>query len=322
MSTPAAANGDAVAVLFPGQGSQSVGMGKALYDALPAARLRFEEASDLLQKDFARLCFDSPDAELVRTDNAQPAMTLVSITAYEALESAGIAAAAVAGHSVGEYAALYAAGVLSFPDTMRLVHARGTAMRDAAERHPGGMVAVFGLDAVRLTEICAEIGNGDVEVANHNTPTQVVLTGRSEAVRSVAQAAKSRGAKLVVPLKVSGPWHSRFMTDAQPALRNVLAGCAIGAPRVPVIANVTAAPYSADPERIRQILVDQIVSPVLWAQSMAALVSSGYRTYVEAGPGRVLAGLMKDIARDVSVFSLQSTDVLATIRAAGAPRPQ
>lgn len=309
-----------LAFLFPGQGSQYVGMGKAFHDSYDSVKRLFEEASDVTGKDLRRLCFDGPDTTLVQTDNVQPAITLVNLACLQVLREDGIEPTVVAGHSVGEYAALCAAGAFSFADAMRLVQVRGAAMKAEAERHPGGMAAVFGLPADVLATICEEAGAGAAQVANHNTPTQIVITGTSEGVQNVGKAAKARGAKLVVPLKVSGPWHSRFMAGAQAPLRAALAQSAVSAPRIETIANLTGMPYAGGPDDIRSALVDQILSPVLWAQSMSALVACGYRTFIEVGPGRVVSGLLKDAGRDLSITNVQDMDTLNRFRTAGVPR--
>lgn len=305
-----------VAVLFPGQGAQFVGMGKALHDALESVRRLFEEASDVSGKDMRRLCFEGPETTLVQTDNVQPAMILVNLSCYEALREQGFEPSAAAGHSVGEYAALCAAGVLSFADAIRLVSVRSTAMKAEAERFPGSMAAVFGLGAEVLAAICDEEAAGSVQLANLNAPGQTVVTGTADGLQRVAKAAKARGAKLVVPLKVSGPWHSRFMAGAQPALRQALGECTLNPPRIEVIANLTAAPHPADAGEIRTALVEQIVSPVLWTQSMRALIDDGYATFVEAGPGRVLTGLLKDMGPGLRTFNVQDPDSLAKYSAA------
>src|SRR6266571_800183 len=183
--------------LFPGQGSQYVGMGKSLFDSYPSVQRLFEEASDVVKKDFTQMCFEGPEAALVRTDNVQPAITLVNLACLQVLREEGVSPSAAAGHSLGEYAALYAAGVFTFAETMRLVQIRGAAMQKAAERNPGGMTAVFGLDKETLTAICEEVKDaGSVEVANHNSPAQVVLTGTKEALQKAAELAKKKGAKL------------------------------------------------------------------------------------------------------------------------------
>ena len=302
--------------LFPGQGSQFVGMGKSLFETSPSVRRLFEEASDSLKRDFAQLCFEGPEAELVRTDNAQPAITLVNLACLEVLREAGVSPAAAAGHSLGEYAALCAAGVISFEETMRLVQHRGTAMKVAAERNPGGMTAIFGLDKDSVTAICEEArAVGSVEVANQNSPTQVVITGVTEGLQKAAELAKKRGAKLCVPLKVSGPWHSCFMAEAMERMQEVLSECELSRPAIPVISNVTAAAHPGDPDDIRKALIAQIVSPVLWADSVAGLIKDGHRLFVEVGPGKVLAGLMRDISREAKVFGMQQPDDLSSLRA-------
>ena len=301
--------------LFPGQGSQSVGMGKSLFDNHASVRRLFDEASEVTGKSLAKLCFEGPEAELARTDNVQPAITLVNLACLQVLREQGIAPSAAAGHSLGEYSALCAAGVFTFSDTLRLVQARGAAMQEAAERHPGGMTAVFGLDRPTLAGICEEAARtGSVEVANHNSPSQVVLTGTKDGLQKAVELAKKRGAKLCVPLKVSGPWHSHFMAEAKERLRQVLAECVVAVPSFPVIANVTADAHAGASDAIRQALLAQLVSPVLWAGSMERLLRDGHTVYLEAGPGKALAGLMRDISREAKVFSALQPDELPKLR--------
>jgi [acyl-carrier-protein] S-malonyltransferase len=307
-------------LLFPGQGSQYVGMGRSFFEASGAVARLFEEAADVTGIDFKQLCFEGPDATLFQTDNVQPAITLVNMAAFTMLREEGVVAAAVAGHSLGEFAALYAAGVFSFADTMRLVKVRGAAMRAAADRHPGGMLAVFGIDVDTAGAICAEVqqgGAGSVEVANQNSPQQIALTGAAEALKAAGQLAKQRGARLLVPLKVSGPWHSRFMAEARAPMQEALEQVSVAPPTVPVIANITAEPYPPDAAAVRAMLLDQIVRPVLWARSIRRLLDDGYQTFVEAGPGKVLTGLMRDIARDAAAFNVQDVETLQKLRAAG-----
>jgi len=299
--------------LFPGQGSQFVGMGKAFYEAHEFVRDLFQEASDIVGEDLAGLCFEGPADVLVQTIHAQPAITLVDIVCLRVLEREGVTPSAVAGHSLGEFAARPAAGVLSFGDTIRLLHTRGGAMQDAADRHPGGMVAVFGLDPDTLKGICADVAEtGSVEIANHNSNTQVALTGEQEALKQASALAKQAGAKLVIPLKVSGAWHSRFMGSAQPVMRAVLETCEVGVPLIPVIANVTGRPHGAG-ETV-DLLVDQLVSPVQWVRSMGHLIEEGFRDFVEVGPGKVLTGLLRDIDREVRATNVQDTDTLAKFK--------
>jgi [acyl-carrier-protein] S-malonyltransferase len=197
---------------------------------------------------------------------------------------------------------------------MRLVQARGAAMQEAAARHPGGMTAIFGLDSAALAEICEEAARaGSVEVANYNSPSQTVLTGTKEGLDKAVDLAKKRGAKLCVPLRVTGPWHSRFMAQAKEPLRQALAECAVSRPSFPVISNVTADAHADDPERIREALVAQLTSPVLWAASMERLRRDGQALYVEAGPGKALAGLTREISRESKVFSASQPDELSKL---------
>jgi [acyl-carrier-protein] S-malonyltransferase len=292
-------------------------MGKSLFDSYSSVKRLFEQASEVAGKNLQKLCFEGPESDLVRTDNVQPAITLVNLACLQVLREEGVSASASAGHSLGEYSALCAAGVFSFAEIIRLVQIRGAAMQAAAECHPGGMTAVFGLDKETLTAICEEVKDaGPVEVANHNSRVLVVLTGAKEALQKAAEAAKKRGAKLSVPLKVSGPWHSRLMAEAGEQMRQVLAGCEVARPSFPVVSNVTADLYPNDPDGIRETLVAQIVSPVLWTDSMERLIRDGHRLFVEVGPGKVLTGLVREINREVKALSVQHPDDLSTLRAA------
>jgi len=291
-------------------------MGKSLFDSYPSVRRLFEEASDVVKKNFSQMCFEGPEAALVQTDNAQPAITLVNLACLQVLREEGVSPAAAAGHSLGEYSALCAAGVFSFAETMRLVQIRGSAMKEAAERHSGGMTAVFGLGRETLTAICEEVKDaGSVEVANHNSPAQVVLTGTKEALQKAAELAKKKGAKLSVPLKVSGPWHSRFMAEAGELMRAALANHAVARPSFPVVSNVTADVYPDDPDRIREGLVAQMVNPVLWVDTIEKFIRDGHHLFVEVGPGKVLAGLMRDINREAKVLNVQQPEDLSKLRA-------
>lgn len=305
-----------VVFLFPGQGSQYIGMGKDFYEGYPAVRRLFEEASDLIKKDFKTLCFEGPESTLVQTDNVQPAITLVNLACLQVLREEGVSPSAAAGHSLGEYSALSAAGVFSFADTMRLVHCRGAVMKEAADRHPGGMIAVVGLEMDSLAAICEEVKEtGSVELANHNSPLQAVLTGEKQALQRAAELAKKKGAKLAVPLRVSGPWHSRFMAEAKERMKEILKECTAAVPSFPVLANRTANVYPDDPNKIRENLVEQIVRPVLWTGSIDKLIQNGHRHFVEVGPGKVLTGLMKNIDRDAKIRNVQDLSTLEKFRA-------
>jgi len=301
--------------LFPGQGSQHIGMGKGLFNSYSSVKRLFEEASEVVRKNLEKLCFEGPEPDLARTDNVQPAITLVNLACLQVLREEGVSPSAAAGHSLGEYAALCAAGVFTFTETMRLVQIRGAAMQEAAERNPGGMTAVFGLDKATVVAICEEArAAGSVEVANHNSPAQVVLTGAKEGLQKAAELAKKKGAKLSVPLKVSGPWHSRFMAEAKDKMKDALQECPVACPTVPVVSNVTGDVYPDDAETIRKNLVEQLVSPVLWASSMNRLIQNGHRQFLEVGPGKILTGMMKDISREVKIMNVQDLATLEKCR--------
>lgn len=308
-----------VVFLFPGQGSQSVGMGKSLWEAHASVKELFRESSDAISVDLAKLCFEGPESVLVQTENVQPAITLVNLAVLRVLRDEGIEPTAAAGHSLGEYAALCAAGVLTVADTMELVQFRGAMMKEAAGRVSGGMSAVFGLEAEKLAVICQEASDaGSVEIANHNSPKQVVLTGELPALQRAAELAKKSGAKLIVPLKVSGPWHSRFMAPAAEQMRARLASCSLGSPAIPVVANVDASVYTSAAPRIREALIEQLVRPVQWHRSMRRLLDDGHREFIEVGPGKVLSGLMRDIDREAKCSNVQDAETLAKLLA---PRP-
>ncbi len=296
--------------LFPGQGSQHVGMGKDLHDSFPRVRELFAEASDALSMNFEQLCFEGPESLLVQTENVQPAITLLNVSCLEVLKSKGIAPAAAAGHSLGEYSALYAAGVVSFVDLMKMVRNRGIFMRDAANKNPGGMIAVIGIGIERAGKVCRMVeGIGSVEIANHNSPGQIILSGEKDALGKAMELAKEEGAKLVVPLKVSGPWHSRFMKEARERMAGHLEAYPFNPPSIPVVANVSA-DYEHAADQIKENLVRQVTSPVLWVDTIRRLTMDGYTSYVEVGPGRVLRGLVKDIDRQATVANVENLKTL------------
>lgn len=296
-------------VLFPGQGSQYVGMGEDLYNAYAEVRELFGQASDLLKIDMMELCFKGPDEVLKQTENAQPAVTLVNAACYAVLRKEGYAPAAAAGHSLGEYSALYAAGVFDFASLMRTVRQRGIFMQEAADRNPGGMLAVMGLPMEKVTEVCASLKESTpVEIANYNSPRQVILTGEAEAIENAAALTK-KAKGLVIKLKVSGPWHSRFMAGARAAMEEFLKGVTVKKASIPVVSNVTA-DYMTEPDEIKRNLVDQITCPVRWTDSIARLLGDGNRSFVEAGPGKVLKGLMREINKEVKTYNIENTDTL------------
>lgn len=298
------------AFTFPGQGSQSVGMGRALADAHVEARRVFEEVDEALGESLSKTIFEGPEEALTLTANAQPALMATSIAALRALAAQGfdIAATArfVAGHSLGEYSALVAAGSLSVADAARLLRARGLAMQAAVPAGEGAMAALLGVDLDVATAVAAEAAEGDVcDVANDNAPGQVVLSGARAAVERAVVVAKAHGARRAVLLAVSAPFHCAMMAPAAEAMAEALASATVAAPVVPVYANVTAAPVT-DPADIRRLLVEQVTRTVRWRESIAALAADGVGCFVEIGAGTVLTGLAKRIAKDAKAFSVGS----------------
>jgi len=285
------------AFLFPGQGSQYVGMGEDFFRRYEEAREVFAAAEAAVGLPLRELCFRGPREELQKTSYTQPAILATSIACLRVLEAAGVQADAVAGHSLGEYSALVAAGVLRLEDAVRLVHRRGQYMQDAVPLGSGGMVAVLGLDLAaveRVREQAAQVGV--VEIANYNCPGQVVLAGEMRALEAAVDAARAAGSKRSVLLAVSGPFHSSLMRRAAEKLAVDLEGTAFGDPRVPVVANVTA-DYVRTGGEIRAALIRQIYSPVRWEESIRRLAADGVTVFVEVGPGRVLSGLVSRIVR-------------------------
>ena len=294
---------------FPGQGSQRVGMGKALHDAFPAAREVFQEVDDALDLNLSRIVFQGPAETLTLTENAQPALMAASMAVVRVLRAeAGLEPAAlaafVAGHSLGEYSALAAAGSLRLADAARLLRRRGQAMQDAVPVGEGAMIAVLGLDLEDARTIAAGAArDGVCEIANDNAPGQTVLSGDAAAIGRAAEAAKTRGARRVVPLPVSAPFHCRLLEPAADAMRDALEGVILAAPDPPLVANVTAAPVR-DPNAIRGLLVEQVTATVRWRESVLDMKRRGVDTLVEVGAGRVLSALARRIDRELSGLSL------------------
>lgn len=295
-----------LAYLFPGQGSQYVGMGKAIADSHEKARAVFSEADDALNEHLSELCFNGPEETLRLTVNTQPAILTTSVALWEAFSELGPQADFVAGHSLGEYAALVAAGAISFSDAIRIVRLRGQFMEAAVPAGTGGMAAVLGLERDLLATICRDVSreNGTVELANLNCPGQIVISGLKEGVEIAGEKAKAAGARRVMPLAVSGPFHSSLMEPAADRLRKVLAGISIKRAAIPVVSNVDAQPVEL-PEAIADALVRQVASPVLWEDSVRWMIAQGVDLFVEIGPGRVLSGLVRKIDRNVKVYHVE-----------------
>jgi [acyl-carrier-protein] S-malonyltransferase len=291
--------------LFPGQGSQFVGMGADLSRSFPEAKRVFEEASEALGFDLARLCFLGPEEELVKTKNTQPAILTHSVAALRALAARGIAPRAAAGHSLGEYSAYVAAKSLTLADAVRLVRRRGELMFEAGEARPGSMGAVLGLTPEVVEALCGQVKGGTVCPANLNGPGQVVISGDPPAVEAALAAAREAGAKRTLLLNVSGAFHSPLMAEAAQGLTAALTTVSVGPAAIPVVANATAFPVE-DPDRIRASLSRQLLSPVRWEESMRALLADPGPPFVEVGPGKVLKGLLRTIDREASCESAGS----------------
>lgn len=302
-----------IAFLFPGQGSQKVGMGQALAGAFPEARAVFDEADVALGESLSRLCFEGPEDRLMLTENTQPAILTASIAAQRVLAARGIVPAFVAGHSLGEYSANVAAGTLAFADAVRTVRNRGRYMQEAVPVGVGAMAAILGLDADSVQRACDEAAQGEVvSPANINGAGQVVIAGTRGAVERAGAIAKTLGAKRAIPLPVSAPFHCALMKPAEERLAPELRALATRAPAMPVVANVDAEP-KRDAAAAIEALVRQVSAPVRWEAVVGRLASEGVTTYVEVGPGTVLSGLVRKIQKDARVFNMAVPEDLALL---------
>ena len=299
------------AFLFPGQGSQAVGMGQALAGEFPEARAVFDAADDALGMSLSRLCFEGPESELVLTRNTQPAILTVSVAAHAVFSARAPKADFVAGHSLGEYSALVAARSLSLPDAVRAVRERGTFMQEAVPAGTGAMAAVLGLEPEVVAKVCADAAAGEVvSAANFNSPEQTVIAGSTTAVERASMKLKEAGAKRVLPLSVSAPFHCALMEPVKARLAAVLARCTVSAPAIPVVTNVEGRP-NQDAARVVPLLLEQVSAPVRWLETIRFLQGAGVTRMVELGPGRVLSGLVKRIAKDVEVLNVEDPASLA-----------
>lgn len=307
------------AFVFPGQGAQTIGMGKALADAYPASKAVFDEVDDALGESLSNLIWDGDIESLTLTQNAQPALMATSLAAMKALEAEGVtidAADFVAGHSLGEYSALAAAGALSIADTARLLRTRGAAMQQAVPVGVGAMAALLGLDFEVAAQVAQEAAQGQIcQAANDNDPSQVVVSGHKEAVERAVEIAKEKGAKRALLLPVSAPFHCALMEPAAKVMAEALDAVEINAPAVPVVANVRAAAVT-DPAVIRSLLVEQVTGSVRWRESVAWMAEQGVTEVYEIGAGKALSGMIKRISRDITSRAVGTPDDVAAAVAA------
>lgn len=293
-----------IAFLFPGQGAQTVGMGRALYESSPAARKLYDDAAEILGYDLARICFEGPAEKLDSTIYSQPALFVTSLAALESLRERSPETVerceAAAGLSLGEYTAMCFAGVMDFATGLRVVQRRGEAMQQAADAQPSGMVSILGLDAEKVEALCAECREDAevLQIANYLCPGNIVVSGSKAACARIAERAPAAGAMRAIPLSVAGAFHTPLMASAVDQLAAALENATLSPPRIPVYSNVDGEAHN-DPETIRQLLVRQVVAPVQWEPSMRRMLADGFQSFYEIGPGRVLAGLLKRIERKI-----------------------
>ncbi|MCI5823934.1 MAG: ACP S-malonyltransferase [Candidatus Gastranaerophilales bacterium] len=300
-----------VAFLFPGQGAQSVGMGLDLYENSLKAKEVFETANKVLGYDIAKLCFEGPEEELKKTIHTQPALTAVSIAAFEAFmeKNPNIELCYTAGHSLGEYSAMYASQVLSMEDTFKAIQKRAQCMNEAAVNNSGKMAAILGMEANKINEVLKNVKSGIAQVANYNTPEQTVITGEEKAIEEACELLKEAGAKKVIMLNVSGAFHSSLMDSASNEFKTFVDSLKIQDAKIPVITNVDAL-ETTNAVDFKAKMPSQINSSVKWVDSVNKMIDSGIDTFIELGAGKVLSGLVKKINKEVKVFNIQDMDSL------------
>lgn len=303
-----------IAFIFPGQGSQSVGMGQQLIESNEDSKKYYEQADEVLGFSLSNIMLEGPAEELTKTYNAQPALLTTSTMVAKKLFDAGISPDYTAGHSLGEYSALVASGVLSFEDAVLLVHKRGLFMNEAVPAGEGAMAAILGLDKDSLIEVTKEVSaNGEtVQVANLNCPGQIVISGTATGVEEASAKAKEAGAKRAIPLVVSGPFHSELMRPAAAKLDDAISSLDLKEAEIPVISNVTALPVT-ESATIKNLLVEQLYSPVRWEESIGKMIELGVTTFIECGPGKVLSGLVKKIDRSVTTYCVHDEESLQQV---------
>ena len=298
-------NTGSIAFLFPGQGSQTIGMGKDLFERFPVARRTFEEADQALGKKLSQLCFEGPEDQLRLTENTQPAILTVSVAAWRVLDEKGIKPVFAAGHSLGEYSAHVAAQTISFSDAVRTVRNRGKYMQEAVPVGTGAMAAILGMSLDAVAAVCGDAAQGEVcEPANINSPEQIVISGHAAAVERGVKLAQERGAKRAILLPVSAPFHCSLMKPAQERLAVDLQKLQFSAPKIPVVCNVYAKPVE-DAESAREALIRQVTGSVNWSDSVQLPIARGVQTFVEVGPGKVLCGLMRQIDRSKKCLNVE-----------------
>lgn len=300
-----------IAFVFPGQGAQAVGMGHDVYEKHTEAKQVFDRADEVLGFSLSATIFQGPESELKKTVHTQPALLTTSVALYETFRRCGVAPDYVAGHSLGEYSALVVAGVLTLEDAVRTVRSRGEFMEQAVPGGTGAMAAVLGAERAELDRLCRDVSAAGtpVEMANVNCPGQIVVSGSAAGVQAVVERGKEAGAKRVIPLEVSGPFHSSLMKPAADRLSEVLDGILLKEATVPVVANVTARPVTSASD-VRRLLVEQVCAPVLWEDSIVWLIEQGVDTFVEIGSGSVLTGLIKKIDKTVRIYTINSDEAI------------